>query len=443
MNHFIIAVGGTGQAVVHYYNQLYLLGVVEEPYRAIVIDTDELNKGLKIAKEFFSGLRVGTEPWDAAGGISVPTIDYIRVQEQETDQVSQRLTALRADELDQDHPNHPVRAFFSKDALSQSVGQGLYARPALTAVIGRDWVHREELTPTQNSHVVVVGSLIGGTGGGLLAPLLASLGDRRRDIQDVKIRAVFFGEFFDPEPGTIDKSRLSSNQTLGFRSIAEVQEAIDHFGIVGIIPEERMGVRQQQSEQSGLHLPWPQSEDHPYWRGVEMVHDFLVDTLRPIHPKFSDREVGTDQVPESRTLKLAVARNELRRGLGLAGALVEQGVVGRLKEDPFAKWVWGGRLVETIADFWRLTAPVERPLQIDRGFCAQLQRRLEEWWEKKDFNLPGIFPAEPTQKPNVWSIKRINWPRLVATAVVRPFFGGLAEAAGRAAVTLLFWGLRG
>ena len=401
MSHVIIAVGGTGQVVLHYYNQLYLLGMVKRPYKAIVIDTDEINLSLKVARDFFAMLRVGTEPWDAAGPTTVPTIDFIHVSERSADQVCKKLTALALDELMRDKPNHPAFGYFSKEELAQSVEEGLYTRPALSAVISRDWARRGELTPGENSHVVVVGSILGGTGGGLLAPILATLGERRD--RGVKIRAVLFGDFFDPDRPD-DKLRFVSNQTLGLRSIQDVQEAVDHFAIVGTTPEERMSKRLHGNEKKGLSLTWPTHDDQPYWRGVEMVHEFLEDTTRPNYPEFAQREVGTDEVPEDHKLPLATALNELQWRLGRAEALVQHQVVERLSIDPWARWVWGRRLVITVADFWGLTAPADRPAEIDKRFCTQLQGFLDDWWRKKDFNLPGLFPQGQRQKPTLSSI---------------------------------------
>jgi len=437
----IIAVGGTGQVVLHYYNQLFLLGLVKEPYRAVVIDTDELDSTLAAAQDFFSHLRLGNELWDGAGG-SIPTIEYIRVANPITDQVSRALTALTVEELDRDYPRHPVRAYFSKDALTQTVKQGLYARPALSAVISRDWVRDDRLTVRPDCQVVVVGSLIGGTGGGLISPLLARLGEQRRNVNGVAIRAVFFGQYFDPDPGLIERPRFSSNQVLGLASVSDVQEAIDHFAVIGVVPEEQMGNREQPRGYSA----WPQNDASPFWRGTEMLNEFLYDRVRERKTSFRDREVGTDQVSKAHKVPLDLARHELRKRFGRAKALVDLRVAERMQIDPFANWVWGKKLVRTVADFWSITAPSDRSAPIAPDFCSSLQQSLESWWQTATPTKPsvsGLFPAEQTKQPSLWSIKSINWPRVIEATVNRLIVFGVEQVVPRAAATLILWALRG
>ena len=444
--HVIIAVGGTGQVVLHIYNQLYLLGMVERAqpyhYHAIVIDTDDLNANLELARDFFSALRVGNELSEAAGGQSVPTIDYIRVANPAEDQVSKALTGLPIGDLLRDHPRHAVGAFFSADALAQSVKRGLYARPALSTVISRDWTCDDRLKLHQDSQVVVVGSVIGGTGGGLMAPLLANLGEQGNKLEGVTIRAVFFGEYFDPDIASVDADCFSSNQVLGLRSVEEVKEAIHFFAVVGIIPEERMGVRHQSAERA-WYVPWPPRESHPSWRGAEMLNDLLLDTVRARQDEFRRREVETGHVPEDRCLRLTAAEEQLRLRLARAQALVVHEAVRRLRVDPFAKWVWGNNLVRTVSDFWRMTRPADRSFEIDQRFCARLQDWLDEWWNGKPACVPGLFPQGAPMGSNLMSIRQINWPRLDAAKANRALFGGAEEVARRAAATLIWSALRG
>jgi hypothetical protein len=445
--HVIIALGGTGQAVLHHYNQLYLLNVVEcaEPYfyHAIVVDTDELNANVALARDFFSALRVGTEPGEGAGGRPVPTIDYIQVGNRAEDEVSNALTGLPLGDLLRDQPRHPVGAFFSADALVQKVQQGLYARPALSTVISRDWTHDGRLALHDDSKVVVVSSVIGGTGGGLLAPLLATLGKQCNNLQGVRMRAVVFGEYFNPDSGGIDANWFSSNQALGIRSLEEVEEAIEQFAIVGFVPDERMDERHPSAERSGWNLPWPRRESYPFWRGAEMLNDLLLDSDRARQKEFRDREVGTDEVPPDRRLKLTTAEEHLRLRVSRAKALVVQEAVRRMHVDPFAKWVWGSSLVRTVADFWKMTIPSDKSFELDERFCGRLQAWLDKWWEGRPACVSGLFPEGMPEAASLRSIRKINWPRLDAAKADRMLFGGPEEVARRAAATLIWCALRG
>lgn len=439
MNKVIIAVGGTGQPVLHLYIQLYLLGMISDPFHAIVIDTDEINKVLRLAADYFAKLQVGSQRSEGAGS-PVPTVDFIRVRSKGQSQVAVALTGYGVGDLRADHP---ARAFFSTDALAQDVSRGLYARPALSPVLAEDWLNDPALKLKTNTHVVVVGSLIGGTGGGLVAPLLASLGEQRKLVSDLKIRAVFFGEWFRPDPGQIERNRFLSNQLLGLRSIQEVKETLDQFAIVGISPEEMIDKREHQSEKTGTHLPWPRDETHPFWRGVVMAHDLLLDTTREEKKNFPDREVGTDQYADDRDLPLLTARARVRKRLGLASALGEKRVVERMNTDPFATLLWGRKLVRLVADFWRHTVPPGSKSKPDANFCEQLQGAIEDRWSNKDYGLSGLFPGEPGSRTFMWSLRTLDWPGFEGQPVKQQLFEGLGEPARRAAATLLFWTLRG
>ena len=54
----VLAIGGTGQLVAHYYLQLYLLGVISAPADLVVIDTDDIIPGIHRIKTFLELLRI-------------------------------------------------------------------------------------------------------------------------------------------------------------------------------------------------------------------------------------------------------------------------------------------------------------------------------------------------------------------------------------------------
>src|SRR5207244_1404030 len=110
--------------------------------------------------------------------------------------------------------------------------------------------------------VVIVGSVTGGTGGGLTAPILDAirLFAKRENTENVKIRAVFFGEYFTPKAGLIqdDVIRFQSNQTMVLRSIgeAEASEDIHSYNIVGGPGFKGGFERKPEKEKEGKNLPW-------------------------------------------------------------------------------------------------------------------------------------------------------------------------------------------
>jgi len=56
MNRVIVAIGGTGQMVLHYYTQLFLVGMVRQPFRALVFDTDDFSPSLQFLSDYLSDI---------------------------------------------------------------------------------------------------------------------------------------------------------------------------------------------------------------------------------------------------------------------------------------------------------------------------------------------------------------------------------------------------
>src|SRR5688572_26994170 len=111
----MICVGGTGQMVLHYYLQLYLLGLVEHSFEAVVLDTDAVIASIRSAKEFFEDLQYGADPGIGVAG-QIPEIKTPTVSTPSGDKVITALTGRPENEID----NHPVRAFFNEETLTQT-----------------------------------------------------------------------------------------------------------------------------------------------------------------------------------------------------------------------------------------------------------------------------------------------------------------------------------
>src|SRR5512145_1226874 len=89
----VVALGGTGQLVLHYLAQWHLLGLEADtgPMRALVIDQDQPLASLRFAQSLLAG--------------------------------------------EAPHALHPARALFDRATLAQEVGEGLYGRPCLAPVL--------------------------------------------------------------------------------------------------------------------------------------------------------------------------------------------------------------------------------------------------------------------------------------------------------------------
>src|SRR5262245_22150430 len=102
----LICVGGTGQMVLHYYLQLYMLGLIKHPFEGVVIDTDDVIASISSVKKFLEDLQFGTDPCDGVEGIEISTIVTPKVPAPVSDKVVTALTGQR--EINE----HPARAFF-------------------------------------------------------------------------------------------------------------------------------------------------------------------------------------------------------------------------------------------------------------------------------------------------------------------------------------------
>ncbi|HWW77798.1 MAG TPA: hypothetical protein VNZ44_20505, partial [Pyrinomonadaceae bacterium] len=273
----IICVGGTGQMVLHYYLQLYLLGVIQHPFEAVVVDTDDIISSIKTTKKLFDDLQYGPGPGQALGA-QVPVIQSIKIGTQMAATPIEVLTGRK------DADPHPVQAFFNRETLEQPLKHGLFARPALSSVITQDPLRSTALRPRANSTLVIVGSILGGTGGGLTAPIIDTILSRikREGVARVQMRAVLFSEYFTPDDKIIGGSlvRFKSNQALVMRSIREALEDVHSFHIVGGPGTDTALKRAPQDEKKGEHLSWPEEETSPFWQGAKALEHLLTETTK-------------------------------------------------------------------------------------------------------------------------------------------------------------------
>jgi hypothetical protein len=370
----------------------------------------------------------------------VPVIQTLRVAPQNEATVVQALTGRK--ELD----THPVEAFFNKDTLGQNLKHGLFARPALSSVITQEALKDTALRPRPNSTLVIVGSVFGGTSGGLTAPIIDNirLRTKRENIDRVLIRAILFSEYFTPDDGIIggDVVRFKSNQALVMRSIREALEDVHSFHIVGGPGSNTALKRTPAEEKKGEHLAWPQNETNPFWQGAKALEHLLTETTRDKQLEFENREVDDHfQSP----IVLPKAQLRLKQSLHIAEKLVNKEVVLRMSADPWVRYIWGDGLANLISHFWNIDVMREGDKKRVKDFPHKLQRSLEAIWrgEGDHAGLQTVFPRlTESYKVSPQSIRRIPWPEVKEERRDEKLFDGSGKAARKAAATLLFWALR-
>jgi hypothetical protein len=440
----IVAVGGTGQLVLHYYLQLYLLGVVRQPFDAVVIDTDDFIQSLKAWKNFLGELQYGQNASEALG-VVVPVIRGLRVSPQRHNTVADALSGNQGYVISDTPPYHPMQAFFNRDTLGQNLSKGLYARPALSSVISQEKLQSNFLRPASNSALIIVGSVLGGTGGGLMAPIISQIQFliKSQGINSVNLRAVLFGEYFDPDEkeSRIDRLRVKSNQSLSLRALREALEDVHSFHIVGG-PDTPPTKRDADQEKKGEHLPWPQEVADPVWRGVQALEHLLSESIRPRLDAFEEREVEEFKDP----IRIGFAHTTLKQRMQTVESLIKKRVVLLMTQDPWASAIWGVRFTRFLEHFWTIAAQREGEKERVADFPVRVQNAMEMLWRGKEdhLGLSKIFPLlteSHSVRPN--NLSKIGWPEVSGKLQRNEnLFGGVDEIARRAAANILFRVLR-
>jgi len=446
MSQKIVCLGGTGQMVLHYYLQLYLLGLIGHRFDAVVIDTDEIIDSIRRVQRLFIDLQYGNAP-NQALGIEIPTIETFRITSlQGGGSALQRLTDSADASITQ---SHPVRAFFDRETLAQDLKEGLFARPALSSVVSLQDLSGSALSAPDKATVVVVGSMIGGTGGGLIAPVIDEiLWQARKADAHLSLRAVLFGRYFTPDPGRIggDENRFLSNELLVLRSIREAlsEEGIERFYFVR--PSGETDARNPDQEKKGVHLPWPdpgdaRGERNPVWEGAQALEYLLTDTTTQRFDKFEAREVREFDPP----VPVSAALQQLKKSVQVAGRLVDKSVAKRMVHEPWLTAVWGSALPDLYAHFWGIAAREAGEQERAGRFPSELQGMLRTIWQgrKGEPGLRQLFPDLPrSHKVRPRAFSKIPWPRSQDAVRNKDLFNLLETTARRAAATLLFWSLR-
>lgn len=443
MSNKIVSVGGTGQVVLHYYLQLYLLGIIKHEFDVVVVDSDEILPSIQAVRSFFKELQYGAQKNEALGKIRIPTIEVVPVRPKGGDTALEVLTGVK--NWKKPDP-HPVHALFSKDSLTQELKKGLFARPALSSVLSQDVLLEDILKPQTDSTVIILGAVTGGTGGGLTAPILDAIHSfaKSERAKDVSIRAVLFGEYFRPSSGVLkqDVVRFQSNQTMVLRAICEAEASIDlhSYSIIGG-PEFKGDFERHQYEREGKHLAWPKDDQNPFWQGVLALEHLLTETKAEKHVDFTDREV--DRLSTHFTLKNAQLR--LRKALGMISLVRKKNAVVRMCRDPWARLIWGGGILKILAHYWTIAAVREGGKESVPNFPEVCQQALETLWRGEDdsLGLQDIFPPLTERKRmRPGKMARINWPYITEGAFDRRLFDDSEQTARRLAGTILFKILR-
>lgn len=439
----IIAIGGTGQTLLFHYFQLYWTGVIDTPFRAVVVDTDDVHSGLSKFEEFLDNLKYGDQP-GSAFRTQVPQLKTVPVNITPADDVQELVTGMENPPSDR---MHPARAFFARDALEQQPQRGLFARPALSSVVTQGISDESTLTPDETDPtVVVIGSVVGGTGGGLTAKILDVV-RRNTSTRPLRLRAVLYGQYFEVDDGVLEggESRTRSNQTLVLKTLEAANNNLNlhSYHIVGGPGENRVR-RNPNREKTSKQLPFP-NESHPHWQGIRALHYMMTENyqdVRPTEKPFHSREVSESTV-NSIKLDYEHAQRRFLESRAVADAIVNHEIIERIGGEPWVKSVWGRDFPKFLAHFWGVARESLGTEETHR-FPSETQSMIGEHWEGKT-GLRRMLPSPSkgqsmTVRP--YHFRQIRWPPSRTERRDETLFEGVEAPFRRAAATTLFYALR-
>lgn len=185
MSYTLVLVGGSGQRFGLGLGYLNLLGLAKMPSRVLVIDAEKENAVTERARDLLRYANPGVHfkhinPYRASA--SNPTIASC--------------IDIAASDL------FPL--LISEEEAAVSVKNGFYASPKLAATIFRAMLQQQssvfegELEPGANQTVVVVGSVAGGTGAGIIREVARAFRDKAGSSE---VFGIIFSRYFSIPPG--------------------------------------------------------------------------------------------------------------------------------------------------------------------------------------------------------------------------------------------------
>lgn len=446
MKHLIVTVGGTGQMILHYYAQLFILGVIPENFQAFVIDADDAIGSLTyLDRNTEAGLfSTCARAFDSTFVDShIPRISQIRIAPASAADKVHAVLGYN-DFAGNRGYEHPAQAFFSNYALSQTVRQGLYGNPCLSAVIGlEDALSRLDDGAIQGDmRIAVVASSVGGTGGGLAIPILYRLQQLASGKPNVSLRLVLLGAYFrsDQEAFRQQDVIFESNKRMFQKSL---EAAIPRLHSWAFIEDPPMRApRDGKAETEARNLPWP-AQDEPYWRGACALHHLLSESKKAEQPRFGDKLAPAGNYAAE--MEWSTARARLARALERAQALIGHNVVRLVASDSAPRSVWGEGLYSFLRAYWEAVSVATRQnASALKSLPGGIQRELSAVWSPPGgkYGVSHLFPSQKIGAATVGDVRNVRWPAIPA-GTLRPEYFENSEAAHRlAAAALIYAALR-
>ena len=441
MSVAVIFCGGTGQLLGYRYLQAYLLGLLNHKPDAIkFVDTDEVAPFVKHLVDFIKNINFKDKEGEGPLG-PVPRVDIILLNPGNSQSnVGQALTGT---EYWQTQTIHPVHAFFSRDTLNQNIQAGLFARPALGNIFFfHQFQTATEFEPLKphftTGNVVVAGSVLGGTGGGVMPLVLSRLHQTQKEQKtNWCLRGLFFGRYFRAQEDRIQggEGRLRSNEIFTLKAIIEglpfLQQYYYHTA-------DNLITRDTSREKNDEPLPWPETETDPFWYALGALQHLSNDTTRDIRDEPYDREII--RVDTGNQLDLKKALESHKRSHTRLRAFNCRKILVRAARDSGAKGIWGYDFIEFLKAYKAIAIEIDEE-RARKRFLYDLQNKTCDL-ETKVVNRS--FPQSGGGHPKPGKITRGigSWPTNIRdyTPARYPSYDRVIE---EAAHTIVFKLMRG
>lgn len=407
--NLIFAVGGTGQEILHHINTMYLTGAIKDSYAAYVVDTDQILGSLAYLEAFYKHSGSVLKDLVSHGGQRIqppPQISLMPCGGFGAGTVHEQLSGKTLPAM----PSYEntLNAFFSREELALKTEEGLYGRPALSSVLVAETVldRINEPVVANAKRIFVIGSMIGGTGGGLIVPILAKLQTICEPA--TSLFCIALGEYFNPDEGKLDDAvtRFRSNWLMT-RTLLE--HAVPELWKYALIDDLKLDGK---SALPTTEAPFP-TEQNPFWRAVVAYKHLAEDTTTDQGHSFSAKAVSWN------TMKSALFYADAIQGIDNARAqlsvLQRHSPMTAICREPFPKPCWGN-FANFASSFIALHAK-GRGLDADpTSFLGKIQKHLKAGVqlsiERSEMTTLGLFPARGIVSATPNSFRELKWPNL-------------------------------
>jgi hypothetical protein len=385
----LIALGGTGQEVAHFYLEATILGLANTAQRVasvVIIDQDTFAPSLRALADLCNAIT-------SVGAPRVPTVRLVTpfLFENNDASVAEVLTGSKTAQLAR---NAPIRAFYATQRtgaaiLDQPLKEGFYYKPSMAVVL--DSYHRariDQYLHFTDDRAVVVGSLLGGTGAGLLVPVLDRL-----DAEHKTAVGILFDRWFpmdsitEAEKRTKQAALYDSNRAGVLSMLAARQNNIVRWVLLGgDVPRRRTGFGDAAEDFHGVNDP-------------RFEACLLIDELLP--GDFEGQQLTFDGARRTAAPALVQERFNQWHGAvsdakGILASIQRDEWITALPKDPLAAYAWGTKLSTYVSNTWRVvhersvrTGAIHDAAQYSRDLTTGVQNAARTLYRF----LPGLSPT--------------------------------------------------